>query len=253
MDASCRNSSYFDQTLFDQWSNLSSFNSNVHLELYICAYKELASYKELMIVCFSYAAFFCSFSGILSSILTLVTLSSNCNFKSVSFLYYKAIAYLEFLHMVFLIHMGLQYIFHEESLRSYTWVWLSIYVFEPGINLVSSCVDVSTAMLSIERAVACLWPTKFQLLNTRRIAWTVITATSVIFFPLMVLPPCLGFLITKDPTSNTYTIAMSKIGESKAYDTFNYTLDVLFICMGAGVVGTTVLAIVGLLKYEYKK
>lgn len=246
----CTSSRFFDQNLFEKWKNYSNFTTHRELESYVCLYREYEEHLDFIESIGGYVHLFCGILGLVGSVLTFITLWSNKNFQSPSFIYFKAISILELFHMMAIILLGFRIVFFESHSSSYVWFWITIHICSLMINLFPSCVDILTITLSVERAVACLKPARFNAISTRRIALTV-CAVTIAVLSVLFLPQAFSVQVTIDPTTHKYWRTNSEFGSTKAYQIINYFVDILILIMGICIIITTILFIVGMARFEH--
>lgn len=241
----CRNSPYFDQSLYDNWYNHSSFNSTQNLESYVCAYTQFLAYdKRIQYAQLSFELI-SSLLGIVSAILTLLILRHE-DFKSVSYFYFRLIAVLDLFSAFHLILFAFSTIFPDYYAKSYGWLWFMTCIGYNTAAVFPNAVDLLTIYLSIERSVACLAPTKFKYINTKRVAYCVSTFSFAM--ALMLAIPSFFARTVLVTSSGTLSPVPTDFGKTQFYQAFLYFMTLFYIGTGVAAVITSVFVIIGMIK-----
>lgn len=161
----------------------------------------------------------CSFA-LISSLLTIFTLFRNENFADPSFYAYQSIAVHEFLLAVsYIFGYLLQY--DPKLCVSYMFFLIRWVIREPVFYITIENVKTMIIFLSIYRAMACLFPTKFDLINGKKF-WLTLTVGIVIISSAVFWPTAYVKHIEWDKNKNCYA------GNQKnaiVTDTFSAFLD----------------------------
>lgn len=246
-ESGCRNSSTFDQDLYDNWIRNSTFNTTIHLELYVCSYTKFLTFRRRMQYADGCCDILSSIFGFISAVLTLITLRSDKYFKSISYFYFRLISIFEIFLMFHLLSLGMIRVATDYYFKLYAWFWFNTVIGSNTANFFPSCVDILTIYLSIERATACLAPTKFKYINKKYVAYG-ICMFSVVISALFYIPMCFARTVTVDPTTGVYSAAASEFGKSQFYEGFEYLIDIFSMVIGVGTIITSVFVIMGMVK-----
>lgn len=247
-NSSCRETIYFDSDLYATWKNYSTFNSSADLENYICAFNQYRFYENIIQSISGYASVCCGIIGLVSSVLTLLTLQSTKYFKSTSFIYFRLIAIFEILDMVIIfVAVGFTDLYPAVFFRTYSWFWFVTYIGSGFANFVPGCVDFYTIALSVERVVASLKPSLFESIHKKSFVWK-ITAATICFNALLFFPICLAQSIAENQNGEYY-IVPSAWSQSGIYLVLSYVVDIYILFLASCVILTAILGLVGMLRF----
>lgn len=186
------------------------------------------------------------FFGILGSILILFTLMKNKNLSEPSFMCYQTIAWIESVYCLFAIP-----IMYDQGVGAapklyqhnfYEWSYLINRIAYPLLDLFGSITYCLISFLSIQRAVACLIPTKYDYFDGKRVCLGVIIGF-VLINAIFWVPQLFGVRIFFNNQRNRYDKSYDLIPDAYFEALEMYRL-VLAVIIGA----TTVAAIVGILR-----
>lgn len=241
MDQCDNHSDYFNQ-LFYAWYNYSNFNSSQNFQAYVCsyvAYQNLyntLNWTEGLLHCI------CAIAGIISSILTLITICKNKNFSSHAFCYFRVIAISEILVSCCLFNLGIG-LMQIDIRISFSWIWLFYKVTDNLGNMLSTYVEVLITYLSTERGIACLLPTKFHFIDNRK---TVYKVCIIAIFPLLLLyvPGVFAYQIVYQLSSYNYVA----VPTNSSFEIWTRAREVVEYILAACIIASSIFSILGLMR-----
>lgn len=153
--------------------------------------------------------------GLIGYILEIFTLRHK-DFRTVSFVYHKAIVFFEIITCLSMLFKGMSDAIPlpEQSLVFFI---ISSFIFDMLYNIAAFTADFITLFMTFERCVAVILPTKFYLVNQSNVAWTnvgisaflglsyIVNKVGATFSDSMTLGPSVSFSTRKDPIYISFT------------------------------------------------
>lgn len=212
---------------------------------------ELAAYKDAIAKLNLFNnpfQFFGAIVGVISSILTLMTISGNPHFNAPCFVCYEALAISELIYCA--IGQAPKFWFEiVNQTLAYDYVWVFwVKVISPAVF--SYLLNVDTfliSFLSLQRFVACTVPSKYHLVNTRGVCLGVTIAIYLLSVPY-IAPTIMGVTVIWKNQSQIYVSVASDFGKSETYKEYNDFMVQFRTIQGVIVLVTSVMAIYGMLK-----
>lgn len=212
---------------------------------------ELAAYKHVTgiinIISNSYN-FAGSILGVISSILTLMTISGNPHFNAPCFVCYEALAVSEIIYCAIGQVPKIWFdIVNQSVANNYVWAFW-VKVISPAVFSYFLNVDTFLiSFLSVQRFIACIIPSKYHLVNTRGICLGITIAIYLISVPY-ITPTIMGVTVVWRNNSQIYVPTPTEFGTSSTYKQYNYFMAQFRTVQGVIVLVTSIMAIVGMLK-----
>lgn len=184
---------------------------------------------------------------VIGSVLTLGTICRNKQFSDPCFICYRAIAVLIFIY-AFQNHFFYLVRYKPQVTANYIVPWLEAI---PLRGLQYSVVDGARwlmVFLSLQRAIACLLPTKFHLISGRRVCLVVTIGTILVttalrgqyFFDKSVI---------WNNVTGTYSRVYNSFHYSKYFQTYNSIYSEYYMAIeGLAILISSLLAVAGMLK-----
>jgi hypothetical protein len=228
---------------YEPLHNVSDFVSISDYQLYIKAYNDFNQFvisqrRVRGIINFTFGIF-----GIFGSLMTVATLYKNKNFESNCFIVYQCIAISNLFYMIVnnvLLGLYNANLFHYSAIASLVIRRISIFA-----NVNAYFTGLLIIFLSVERAVACLLPTKYHYLERRWIYIAVIIG-SLLFSCVLGLPAFFQYSYIFNLATGIYLPVLSWSHE--ADNIYNATTQYYSIIEAALVLMSTVLSVAGLIK-----
>lgn len=206
---------------------------------------DLQDYNNFSDVWFTYIDWlqfaFC-FLGIISSVLTLVTLIKNEHFAEPCFVCYIGLAVSELIYAIINIVYYWFIIKRNVLSASYVWVWVRYAILEAILSFCGRNSTCLVVFLSLQRFVACLIPNKYYLFNKKQLCVGV-TIGTVLVSAASAAPIVFGVKIAYDNVSGLYSYDSYPF-----YKDFDDAINYVSIVEAALIFITTTLAIAGLVK-----
>jgi hypothetical protein len=107
--------------------------------------------------------------GIVGSASILITIVKNQNFDAICFYVFRIVAVLEIFYSIFKFSVAYSWLNADERAKSLVWFYIITVGNAICGQLLSRIILYSVIFLSIERTVATLLPTKFHLIDRKRV------------------------------------------------------------------------------------
>lgn len=183
--------------------------------------------------------------GLLSSLLTLLTIYGNDHFSEPCFVCYIAVAVSEFIYTI-------TYAFSRWATlnglftSSYSWARFS-KDRQPLFDVSVSATTILIVFLSLHRAVACLLPNKYYWFNTKRVCVGVVIFAYVAS-AFHAVPQLFAYDYKTDNETGRFAAIYSQFGLSQAYITYATVIDTYRLVQGLAHFVSSTLAIIGMLR-----
>lgn len=224
--------------------NESSFNSSIDYETYITAYDSFKKFELTIGIVMGVTTVLCGVIGVFSAVLTLLTFCGNKILKYRCFVYYKAIAIAEILYLA----SGRASILVETIYVQDVWscpYQLSTLMVDAANNL-CVFVDLLVIYLSIERAIACLLPLHFHLIDKKAVSYSVI-AGAALLVGLLNVPYLFAYRIETD-SSGKCSVAYNSVWSATAEAAYDSILESCSFADGILIMVSTSLAVAGMIR-----
>lgn len=248
----CRDTPDFDLDMYNQWVNFSKFNSTLELEAYTCLYIQILKLNVFITDTLGYCMLITSIFGIASSILILLPLYRNKEFSSPTYTYFRLMAMIGLLEMGCIFLSGVHETSYFICAHIYCWVWVLEHLAGPIANFSSAVVTWLTIVLSVERAVACLLPTKFKRINRVQVARR-LSLSIIAFFAVSIFPGCFSIEVVLVAPEVGYSSRPSEFGKSNFYAILDYANEIIQLLTGGIAILSSGLVILGMARFAKKK
>lgn len=181
--------------------------------------------------------------GVISSFLTLATFYRNKTFSDPCFACYQGCALSELVYQIIYI-IFYSYKLNERKLTSNAWCWTINAMLDTTIcNLSVNYTSILVIFLSIHRAIGCLLPQKYYLLDSRKLCLGVTIGTFLIFIPTAI-PQAFAMQCSFD----NKTLLYSSSSVNNDYKIYSNTLSWFRSVQGIAITVTSTLAVIGMVK-----
>lgn len=188
-----------------------------------------------------------SILGLFSSIFTMATICKNAHFAEPCFICYQAIAVSEFFYAI----INILYYWSEvvpSASADYTYIWLDAILGRPLATCCENMTFVLVVFLSLQRAVACLIPTKYHLVSTQTICLSVVIVSSCVS-AVYAAPELFAYNVVWVNATDCYDYEDSLFRNGAFYQAYeHYVRNVVRIAQAAAVFMSSLLAIIGILQ-----
>jgi uncharacterized membrane protein len=161
-------------------------------------------------------------------------------------------AILELFHLPLKFFRSYKFFYDKETNKIWSWVWFG-YSGASIQNILETIISHSSIFLSIERTIACLLPTRFYLIDRKRVFVTVYVVI-VIYICSAFIPKLFRYTIIEDPLiPGSYKRIDSDWGKSDIFRIHSKIFDTLFFALGFIGIASMILSVVGMLKARWSR